>query len=53
MGEILGLGLTHYPGLMVPDEAMVAGQRLRVPVPARSACGGPRYDLSSARVWSR
>ena len=22
MGEILGLGLTHYPGLMVPDEAM-------------------------------
>jgi len=22
MGEILGLGLTHYPGLMVPDDAM-------------------------------
>lgn len=22
MGELLGLGLTHYPGLMVPDEAM-------------------------------
>jgi hypothetical protein len=22
MGEVLGLGLTHYPGLMVPDEAM-------------------------------
>ena len=22
MGEILGLGLTHYPGLMVPDETM-------------------------------
>ena len=22
MGEILGLGCTHYPGLMVPDERL-------------------------------
>jgi hypothetical protein len=24
MGEILGLGVTHYPGLMVPDEQMAS-----------------------------
>jgi hypothetical protein len=29
MGEILGLGCTHYPGLTVPDERLPAGfQRL-------------------------
>ena len=22
MGEILGIGVTHYPGLIQPDEAM-------------------------------
>jgi hypothetical protein len=25
MGEILGLGCTHYPGLTVPDERLPAG----------------------------
>ena len=25
MGEILGLGCTHYPGLTAPDERLPAG----------------------------
>ena len=25
MGEILGLGCTHYPGLLLPDERMPGG----------------------------
>jgi len=50
----MGLDTWIIPGGVYARRKLpLAGQCLRVPVPARSACGGPRYGLSSAHVWSR
>jgi len=54
MGEILGLGVTHYPGLIVPDEgmSMLLSRTLesgRVPPALRDPAGWPE---PMRREWS-
>jgi hypothetical protein len=52
MGEILGIGVTHFPGLMLPDAYMSSFltrtlKSERVPTEMRSRRAGPsRYGRS-------
>ena len=47
MGEILGIGVTHFPGLMLPDAYMSSFltrtlKSERVPAEMKSRRAGPR-----------